>query len=104
MVFLKLQDYRQHSVERRGAKKLSKRFYCPFKVIKRIGAAACRLQLPPGTKVLPVFHVSLLREVKGDPEPVLLPELTGVDEPKMQPSHVIEQRHKLGKLELLVAW
>ncbi|KAJ0895862.1 putative nucleotidyltransferase, Ribonuclease H [Helianthus annuus] len=104
MVFLKLQDYRQKSVENRSYRKLSKRFYGPFKVIERIGAVAYKLQLPPGATVHPVFHVSLLREAKGNPVPSPLPAFTGSDELLLQPSKVLSSRHKLGKLEILVAW
>ncbi|KAI3805922.1 hypothetical protein L1987_21810 [Smallanthus sonchifolius] len=104
MVFLKLQDYRQKSVEHRRTKKLSKRFYGPFKVLERIGAVAYRLQLPQESKIHPVFHVSLLREAKGNPDPIPLPDLDGGDLAQLTPSHVINRRWKLGKLQLLVVW
>ena len=37
MVYLRLKDYRQHSVQNRASKKLSKRFYGPFKIIEKVG-------------------------------------------------------------------
>ncbi|KAJ0566310.1 hypothetical protein HanIR_Chr06g0272321 [Helianthus annuus] len=40
MVFLRLRDYRQHSVQFRQNKKLSKRFYGRFKVLEKIGSVA----------------------------------------------------------------
>ncbi|XP_076882237.1 uncharacterized protein LOC143530638 [Bidens hawaiensis] len=37
MVYLRLKDYRQHTVSFRKSKKLAKRFYGPFKILERIG-------------------------------------------------------------------
>ncbi|KAM0056098.1 putative chromatin remodeling & transcriptional activation CHROMO-DOMAIN family [Helianthus debilis subsp. tardiflorus] len=104
MVFLRLRDYRQHSVQFRAAKKLSKRFYGPFKIIERVGAVAYRLQLPPGSKIHPVFHVSLLREAFGNPEHIPLPIDPEQASSTVQPSHVLDYRWVNGKLQILMAW
>lgn len=61
LVFLKLQPYVQSSVSRRSSQKLSFKFFGPFKILNRIGSIAYRLELPPGSHVHPVFHVSQLR-------------------------------------------
>ncbi|KAJ7184006.1 hypothetical protein O6H91_Y539800 [Diphasiastrum complanatum] len=45
--------------------KLSPRYSGPFKVVNKIGMTAYRLELPVGTKVHPVFHVSRLKERLG---------------------------------------
>jgi hypothetical protein len=61
MVFLKLQPYIQTSVARRANHKLSFKFYGPYRICKRIGEVAYELELPPSSRVHPVFHVSQLK-------------------------------------------
>ena len=42
--------------------KLLPRFCGPFKIVKRVGEVAYKLELPPTSKVHPVVHVSHLRK------------------------------------------
>lgn len=58
LVYMKLQPYVQSSVAARSNKKLSFRFYGPYKVLQRVGSVVYRLELPPESKIHPVLHVS----------------------------------------------
>lgn len=74
-VWLKLQPYRQISVEFRQSLKLSKRYFRPFKITKKISSVAYRLALPKGSSIFPVFHISLLKPFVGDIGSVQVKEL-----------------------------
>lgn len=72
-VYLKLQPYRQVSIHRRTSHKLSKRFYGPFRILKRIGPVAYELELPVTARIHPVFHISMLKLCKGHPSTQVSP-------------------------------
>ncbi|XP_076893783.1 uncharacterized protein LOC143545871 [Bidens hawaiensis] len=65
-VYLCLHKYRQTSVRNRTNQKFSRLFYGPYKVIERIGEVANKLELHVGSKIHPVFHVSLLKPSYGN--------------------------------------
>lgn len=54
-------------IKGRKASKLMPKFIGPYEIIKKIGAVAYTLKLPPTSKIFPTFHVSLLRPYKQDP-------------------------------------
>ncbi|XP_024032900.1 uncharacterized protein LOC112095344 [Morus notabilis] len=52
--------------------KLASRYIGPFQIVQRVGVVAYRLALPPElSHVHNVFHVSILRECKPDPEAIV---------------------------------
>ncbi|KAJ8640178.1 hypothetical protein MRB53_016872 [Persea americana] len=104
-VFLRLQPYRQASLSLRRNIKLSPRFYGPYKIVRRIGTVAYEMELPPETKIHPVFHVSLLKRRVGQQIQVqtALPNVREEDGMVVPlPQTVLERRIKKKKAELLI--
>ncbi|GJS54525.1 ty3-gypsy retrotransposon protein [Tanacetum coccineum] len=110
LVYLRLRVYRQTSVAKRDIHKLSRRFFGPFKVLEKIGKVAYRLDLPAGSRVHPIFHVSLLRPSQGDPNPSTLPLPNKFidDIPVLEPEEILDRRtvqnHGITDHQVLVKW
>jgi hypothetical protein len=106
-VWLKLQPYVQRSVSSRISSKLSYRYFGPFEIEARVGAVAYKLKLPPSSSIHNVFHVSLLKPVKGMGSVPYIPLPT--DDISMQsPERVLDRRAttRNNRLyhQLLVQW
>ena len=85
-VYLKIQPYRQITVSGMGNQKLNPKFFGPFEVLEKMGTCAYRLNLPDGSSIHPVFHVSLLKARVG-PNQAIAPVLPLI-EPKSDLLHL----------------
>ncbi|XP_075084265.1 uncharacterized protein LOC142167867 [Nicotiana tabacum] len=72
LVYLKLHPYQQSSIDVRRNVKLCAHIYGPYKVMQRIGTVAYRLELPEGSQLHPIFHISKLKKRVG---PSITPQL-----------------------------
>ncbi|KAD5961140.1 hypothetical protein E3N88_12613 [Mikania micrantha] len=109
-VFLKLQPYRQRSLAKRRYEKLSPRFFGPYKIKRKVGSVAYELDLPSDARIHPVFHVSLLKPVRGQIPAGDVPTLPISEdwEYDLQPHKVLSFRWVteagVRVLELLIEW
>ena len=109
-VFLKLQPYRQQTIAIRKNLKLSAKYFGPFRIIEKVRTVAYKLQLPPGARVHPVFHVSLLKRKIGDAQSAVpvLPELDATDQCLLQPEKVMKRRVTMSDsqpvIQYLIKW
>nr|GEV35895.1 transposon Ty3-G Gag-Pol polyprotein [Tanacetum cinerariifolium] len=110
MVYLRLRIYRQSSGQKIDFQKLSKHYFGPFKILERIRKVAYRLELPTGSCIHPIFHVSLLWSSHGNPTPsnLPLPSIYIDDLPILQPDTILDQRivtnNGKTKTQVLVKW
>jgi hypothetical protein len=65
LFFLRFQPYRQSSLKKSGAEKLKPKFYGPYRIMCQVGEVSYELELPEGSKIHNVFHVSCLKKVVG---------------------------------------
>jgi hypothetical protein len=84
------------SIKRNGVEKLKPRFYGPYRVSRRVGEVAYEIELPPGSKIHNVFHVSCLKKALGQQVAVTeeLPPLDEEGQLILIPEDVLEVREK----------
>lgn len=110
-VYLKLKPYRQLSTKAIKDHKLSKRFFGPFRILEKIGSVAYKFDLPPSSRIHPVFHISLLKEHHGEILPSTTPSLPFSfrdNHPILKPKSILDRRivpnGPLSKEQVLVQW
>lgn len=112
-VLVKLRPRRQLTAKDSSTRgdKLSERYYGPFRIVERIGAAAYRLQLPEGAKVHSVFHCSVLKPFTGPIDLATsstLPLQFEAGQPLVTPLSILNRRQIPGSSplvwEVLVQW
>jgi hypothetical protein len=79
LVFLRLQLYRESSLNKSGAEKLKPHFHGPYKVIGRVGEVTYELEIPLGNKIHNTFLISFLKKALGQ-QVIALIDLTPLDE------------------------
>lgn len=62
---MKLQPYRQQTLQIRGIQKLAPKYYGPFQVVAAVGHVAYKLALPSLENIHDIFHVSQLELFHG---------------------------------------
>jgi hypothetical protein len=96
LVILRLQPYRQASINRSGTEKLQTRFFGPYRVRRKVGVMAYEFELPSGRKIHNVFRISCLKRALGQ-HITPIEELSPLDEEGqliLIPETVLEMREK----------
>jgi hypothetical protein len=97
-------------LKRSREEKLKPKFYGPYRVIKRIGEVAYELEMPEGSKIHNVFHVSCLKKAVGQfiNTSEELPPLDEEGQLELVPEVVLKQRERRLRsrviMEYLVRW
>lgn len=109
-MYLWLQPCRQSTLKQKGAEKLFPCFYGPYRLIKQVGEVAYELELPLGSRIHNIFHVSCLKKVLGQQvtSAVELPPLDDEGHLVLEPETILERRERKlrgGTIrEFLVRW
>jgi hypothetical protein len=104
-VWLHLLNHHTQSLAPGGRGKLSPKYVGPYKVLERVGKVAYRLQLPKGARIHDVFHVGVLKPMRGPPPSMVLalPPLRH-GRPLLQPDRVLCASLRQGVWHVLVQW
>ena len=96
-VFVWLQPYKQLSLKQQGKKKLAPKLYGPFQINKKIIQIAYRLEFPDHFCIHNVFHVSCLKKMLGQAQPVQteIPEFDDEGKIILEPEGILATKEKV---------
>jgi len=109
-VFVRLQPYKQLSLKQQGKNKLAPKFYGPFQINKKISQVAYRLELADNCRIHNVFHVSCLKKMLGQAQPVQteIPEFDDEGKIILEPEGILATKEKVLRSrtikEYLIKW
>jgi hypothetical protein len=104
-VWLRLLHRPTQSLEPTSRGKLGPKYAGPYKIVERVGTVAYRLHLPEGARIHDVFHVGVLKPLRGPPPssvPALPPLRHG--RPLLRPASVLRASLRRGVWHVLVQW
>ncbi|XP_073056862.1 uncharacterized protein [Primulina eburnea] len=92
--YIRLQPHKKTSLAGHRYTKLSKVFFGAFKIIKRVGVVAYKLELPPTVKIHPIFHISVLKACPNPEEvsTLSLPVTFVENQPLVLPLAILNHR------------
>nr|GEV24611.1 gypsy/Ty3 retroelement polyprotein [Tanacetum cinerariifolium] len=93
-VYLKLQPHRKMTVRQVAHhNKISQKYYRPFMIVDKVGVVAYKLELPSGSQVHLVFHVSQLKLCRGNSSKMgLLPHYRKDGLLSVEPKRILYRR------------
>jgi hypothetical protein len=109
-VFVRLQPYKHLSLKQQGKKKLAPKFYGHFQINKKISQVAYRLELLDSCHIHNVFHISCLKKMLGQAQPVQTKILEFDDEGNFfwEPEGILDTKEKVLHFrtikEYLIKW
>jgi hypothetical protein len=109
-VLLKLQPYAQGSVVNIPYPKLTFKYFGSYAILERIGATTYKLQLPEGSLVHLVFHVSQLKPYTHDNTLVFSQclEISALDIADLTPEKILDRRlvkkGNVATVQVLIQW